>query len=773
MKNDELKRLLPGRAVLTHPGPPTEGASGTPSLLAVLWGRRWTFLLTVLGCVVAAGVYLIFATRVYRATSTIFVQQNAPRALNDGAAPAPQSETFLQTQADVIQSAPVLARALSDVSYRNLKTFEGVAGDPVVWLRRGNRLRVEVVKRSDVIGISVESPYPREAVDLADAVVNAYVVEQAQTTREQARAMVQVLQKEKEQLQHKRDASLRAMLLAQRGEGAPTFRDGKGNLVLGRLDSLSAALSAAELATMDLRSQQESILDAISTPKGIRTFVEGLQFKGKDVGDREYDELRNQRVQYNASLASAAGILGPNNPRVRAIRSALSDLEQKLAEKEKSIAEGQYEEVTARLAAAEQKESELRAALDAQRQKALDMSPAAAEYARLEADVAEIQKRSDLLDTRVAELNVNGIEAGPSNVHILQPAQVTEKPVKPDKALTLAAALLVGFVLGIGLATLREWRDAPLRTPGDVPAQLGLPLVGVIPRINRRLSAVERGQVLRLDPRSPVAEAFRSLRTSLDLGDAGSAKTVLLASPSRGDGKSTVAANLAVAFSQAGDRTLLLDCDLREPVQHLVFEAEAQSGVSTVMPGETKLRDSILTTRVPNLYLLPCGPVPRNPAEMLASERFKYLLRTLGEAFDRVVIDSPSLSEVTDGRILAAAADVTILVLRMNQSMRRSGALAVEGLNEVGANVLGAVANDAPSASAYRIETGPWQYAPVRALDGQGQGGNSAAPPRPQNGELRHAGASAQLSMPDIALKEPDWPAVTMTAEPDWPAEHP
>jgi capsular exopolysaccharide synthesis family protein len=775
MKNDEFKRLLPGRPAFGHagPGPESALATATPSLLAVLWGRRWTFAFTVLFCVVGAGVYLIFATRVYRATSTLFVQQNAPRALGDGAAAPPQSETFLQTQADVIQSAPVLARALNEVSYRNLRTFEGVAGDPVVWLRRGNRLRVEVVKRSDVISVAVESPYPREAADLADAVVNAYIVEQAQTSRDLARNMVQVLQREKEQLQRRRDANVRAMLLAQRGEGAPTFREGKGNLVLGRLDALAASLSAAELATMDLRSQQEGVLAAIDSPQGIRTFVEGLQFKGKDLGDREYDELRNQLVQYEASLASASGVLGANNVRVRSLQNTVATLRAKLSDKEKSIAEGQYAEVTAKLAAAEQKESDLRAALDAQRLKALDMSPAAAEYAKLEADVTETQKRVDALDSRIAELSVNSIESTPSNVRVLQPALVSEKAVKPDKALTLAAALLVGWVLGIGLATLREWRDAPLRTPGDVSAQLGLPLIGVIPRINRRLSPVERGHVLRLDPRSPVAEAYRSVRTSLDLGDARTAKTVLLASPARDDGKSTTAANLAVAFAQAGDRTLLLDCDLREPVQHLIFDAEVQVGVSTVMPGESKLRDSILTTRVPNLYLLPCGPVPRNPSELLASDRFKYLLRTLADAFDRVVIDSPSLSEVTDGRILAAAADVTLVVLRMNQSMRRSGALALDGLNEVGAYVLGAVANDAASTAGYRIEGGPWQYAPGRSFDAPAPAA-AAASHRLQNGELHHATSPAgHLSMAGVPVKEPDWPAVTMAAEPDWPAEQP
>jgi capsular exopolysaccharide synthesis family protein len=315
-----------------------------------------------------------------------------------------------------------------------------------------------------------------------------------------------------------------------------------------------------------------------------------------------------------------------------------------------------------------------------------------------------------------------------------------------------------------------------------------VPLVGAVPQINRSLSPAERGQVLKLDSRSPVAEAYRSLRTSLYLGDGRSAKTILLASPSRGDGKSTTAANLAIAFAQAGERTLLLDCDLREPVQHLVFGLEGAAGVSTAMPGETKLQDAVVPTRIANLYLLPCGPVPRHPSEMLASDRFKYLLKTLCEAFDRVIIDSPSLEEVADGRILAAAADATVLILRMNRSMQRSGVLAVSALNEVGANVLGAVANDVRTVAAWRYEP-DWQYAVARAGDAlpAPSGTGAAVAPAGSNGGSNgsangngHAGhGAAHLALPKGAdlkglapLNQYSSEVITL-AGPNWPAEKP
>ena len=757
MRNVELKKLLPDRLAPFEGGggAPDAGSGAAPPLLAVLWGRRWTFTATVAACVAAAALYLLVASPVYRATAIIYVQQNAPRALG-GPANEALSDTYLQTQADVIESTPVLVRALESVNYGKLRSFQG-GGNPVTWLRRGH-LDVDVVRRSDVINVSVESRYADEAALLADGVVNAYVAEQAQKAREVAREMVQTLRAEKEQLQAQREKAQAAMLSAQRDGGVPTFRDGKGNIVLGRLDALATALTAAETETIALKAEQESTLAAMDGGEAMRAFVEGLQFKGRDLGDREYDELRTQLVEQTSQLTAAMKVLGSKHPRVREIQSKVDYLKEQVARKEESIAESQLAAVTASLEAAQQKEAELRTALDEQKAKALEMSPAGAQYARLEGELLDLQRRCELIDNRIAELNVNSIAASPYNVRVLQRAMVPEKPVKPNKALTLAAALLAGCVLGIGFAAVREWKDARLRAPEEIQPLLGIALVGIVPQINRRLSAVDRGQVVRLDSRSPVAEAYRSIRTTLHLGDARSAKTILVASASPGDGKSTTAGNLAIAFAQAGERTLLVDCNLREPVQHLIFEVDSAAGMSTAMTGESKLKEAVVPTRVPNLHLLPCGPVPRTPVELLSSDRFKHLLKTLSDAFDRVVIDSPALEEVADGRILGACADVTVVVVRMNQSLRRSAALAVSSLNEVGANVLGAVANAAAPVGASRFSDGPWQYAVARGREGvlESAVGIGALP----NGEPRMLpNADVPLAREDVAIRDLEWPA--------------
>src|SRR5690606_38119079 len=192
-------------------------------------------------------------------------------------------------------------------------------------------------------------------------------------------------------------------------------------------------------------------------------------------------------------------------------------------------------------------------------------------YEKLDAEVARLQKQSELLDARIGELSMNSVNALPLNVRVLERARIEDSPIRPKKALVLLASLMFGCLGGLGLAMAREWQDARLRQPEEIPAILGTPVVSVVPRINPRLSPVTRGQIVHLDARSPVAESYRSIRTSLKLGNAADAKTILVASPTPGDGKSTSASNLAIAFAQAGERTLLIDCDLREPVQHMVF----------------------------------------------------------------------------------------------------------------------------------------------------------------------------------------------------------
>ncbi len=685
--------LRPDSTELGHSTAGVDGGTAAP-LIDVLWRRRWTLVLTVATALFLAAIYLAIATPVYTATARVQIHENSPKLLNESRETATRSENYLQTQADVFESTTVLSRALEKAKYTELKMFQGVSGDPVEWLRRSGALTIDVPRKTDTVAVTMESAYPEEAAEIANSIVNAFIVEQALERRSTGSEMVAVLQKERDELQLKRDAALQQMLKNKRRSGVLSFSAEKGNTVLDRITTLSSSLTSAEMATIELKAERDSLQAAMATAASMTALVQAQQAKGQEHADREYGELRSQLLQHSLAMSTSLAVQGPNHSRVRALQSVIDTLKKQITAKEREIVQSQLAAANSQVAAAEAKERQLRDTLRTQQDLALDQSPEAVEYRKLEMDVERLQRQCDLLDSRMAEIRLNTVDVGPLSVSVLEAARPAEKAIKPKKSLTLFAALMAGWVIGIGLSMLREWQDARLRTPEEIRAVLGTQVIAMIPQINPQYSPVTRGQLVRLDARSAASESYRGIRTLLQLGSSNAAKTILIASPASGDGKSTTASNLGIAFAQSGDRTLIVDCDLRHPVQHLIFEMNGHIGVSDVLAGESKLRDAIRHTHVPGLYVLPCGPVPDSPSELLTSKKFARLMQALGKTFDRIIIDSPPLMTVTDGRILAASADATLLVVRMNRSMRRLGVQALDGLDKVGANVLGAIAND-------------------------------------------------------------------------------
>lgn len=730
-----------------------------PPLWEFLWRRRWTIALTTAACLLITVVFLVLATRVYRAQARLEVEQNGPHVFSDNHTDAPTSETFLYTQAQQLQSVPVLRYALDEADFRHLKTFAKVSGDPVDWLQGGNDLKVEVGKKDDIITVSFDSPYPQDAVAVVKGIVDGYLYRLSHHKRLTGEEMVRILTTERAQLEQRREAGIDALVRFKAVNGAVSFRDEKGNITVERLASLSTALTAAELSTLEVRVQHDAAKSILADPEAISAYVEAQQMKGRDFGDREFDDLRSQLEQYTLTLRTDLQVLGPNHVRSRAMQSAISMLQEKIADKQRSIADARLVELTVQLNAAENREKVIRASLETQRQAALALNPRAAEYARLENDVDRMQKQCDVLDSRIQEVSVNNLSAGALNVEVFDPAHADESPVRPRKWLCLGVALLAGLLLGTGFVMAQEWHDKRLRTPHDIAGGLGIPLLGSVPRMQHFLSISDRGQIVHFDSTAEAAESYRAVRTTIHFSPSRDARTILLTSPTTGEGKSTCASNLAIAYAQAGHRTLLIDCDLRRPVQHRIFRVDGAVGISDVMTGHAKLREAIRPTSVEGLYLLPCGTIPGKPAEMLESKRFAQAMQGLAGAFDRVVIDSPPVLPVIDARILSASADATLLVVRMNRSTRKLSAEAVHELHKVGAGILGGIANDVASADGY-YASARRRSAPRRLLEIAGA----------QHGlPERNAGRGKSHDLADDRAR---WPAPIMEiSEPDSPAD--
>ena len=227
------------------------------------------------------------------------------------------------------------------------------------------------------------------------------------------------------------------------------------------------------------------------------------------------------------------------------------------------------------------------------------------------------------------------------------------------------------------------------RAKAKTPAA-GTPIVG-----KDKPEIVVRGQKVHLESKSVVAEAYRTIRTAVFFGaPKENAKAIHITSPTPGDGKSTLASNLAITMAQAGQRTLIIDADFRKPVQHKIFELDDGKGLSSLLAGRDTIEQVVQPTEIDGLDIMTCGPDVPNPSELLNSDIFAETLKKLTERYDRVIVDSPPVAPVADAQILAAVCDITLLVVRAEKTTRRQAQHARDSLLSVGAQILGAVVND-------------------------------------------------------------------------------
>ena len=675
----------------------------TLPLMLVLWRRRWVIVMTVIVGMLGMFAYLKFTTPVYSASGKIAVSQISARVMERDS--FSQSETFLQTQADILTSTAVLKRALDSANKSTLAALKkDSTGDLIDWLRQGKQFKVEAARKSDVIMMSMESPDKYAAYSFIQNVIDAYRAEQTAEKKAVGGEQLEALSKQRMAHATRREQCLNDMLELKTNTGVMSFSEtGRGNSVLEKTEKLGAALTEAELTIVDLRSQKESLKAAMSSTEETARYADGQQAKGRDSGDAEYHEMKIQLNTVISNFNQATILQGPNNPRVQQIQDLINALHERIAIKQRTMIEAAHADINTRLIAAEEKSRQIRNQVDNQSEKMGKILGSQKTFADLESESTHLQKMIGDIDSRIMSVKAESDPSGPMNIRMIEVPQLPALPIKPNKMVCLLGAMMVSALVGCFLALCREWKDARIHSPEEITSVLGTQVLATVPRIDSRLSATDRGQLVWLDSHSVAAEAYRSVRTSLYLGvdgKEGKAKTVLICSPMPGDGKSTSASNLAIAFAQAGDRTLVLDCDLREPVQHLIFEVNGAVGLSDVINDAVKLKDAVQATRINNLYVLPCGTQPNHPSELLGGKRFAQVIAMLSKSFDRIVIDSPPVLRFSDGRILASMADITVVCLRMNQSMRTLGVVALNGLDKVGANVVGAIANDVPASKA-------------------------------------------------------------------------
>jgi len=693
---DRPRDLTAGRlesSLPAWPGPhfPRAMTAASDGLPKILWRSRWIMLACVALALAGGFAYIQKSIPIYTSTSKLYVQQKevASLAIDPGMMP----RYNLYTQAEVIKSSSVLREAAKSWQNGTMRTFAGSANS-VAYLQKN--IHVTVGKSDDVITVSIDSPYPVEAAEIVNEVVNAYKAYRDKNRRTSSADLALVWETRLVALREERDAKFLALT------------EFTANNTLLALDAEQTVGTASRYQTLETLHDE-----AQNRVREAQLHKERMEVLAKDpavlhqslsAGAGLYGATLNERAQLEARLferrLERADLikqkeLTDSHPKVASLDDEILQIEARMAELDARTVTAVLSDAALRWEEAKKNEEYWAAELKEEEERVLSQSTARAELRRLEKDYEMVNAECQALTDRLNDVDLK-TDFDVQEIRVLEVALAPAKPSRPQRSRILSIALIAGLLLGGGIAVLRDMLDQTLRSADEISTCLGLPVLGVVPAMSRRQKIQMRGQRVHIEPESSEAEAFRTIRTAVFFGapkDAG--RTMLITSPAAGDGKSTLVSNLAIAMAQAGQRTVLLDADFRKPMQNTIFGvAHDAQGLSDVLAGRIKLSAAVRAVGVENLDLLPGGPNVTNPAELLNSPQFAKVLARLTEAYDRVIVDAPPVTVVTDAQILGALCHVTILVVRAAKSTKHTSKRAIESLKSTGSRLLGVVVND-------------------------------------------------------------------------------
>ncbi len=663
-------------------------------LLRVVLRRIWVVVLffVVVVSVVAVGTFR--AVPIYKSTAVLIIER--PTSPNVGVEELLgsmsyfDSKKYYQTQYSLITGRSILSDLMGSIPFHAWPEFEGMA-DGEILSALEDSIEVEPRDASFLVDVSMTGRDPHEITRAVNRLVKIYMDHNNETTRQSIASGTNFLESEIPELQTKLETSFKNLTEFQENNNVLSDEENKG-IILDEIKALRASLIQLEDRQDELHGRFESLMEA----KQGGASPEVLAMILADVGvSRQVEKLREEK----RLLEQDAMVIGA---RPSYVTSELASLHEQISGKDLAI--GAEVEMAFRKLETELEETrrlvKVRKAREGQLYEASQiLYRTLNEFKRLQ-DI--YQRNYDLFDQFIQRHNelAAAKNAQPNNIRVEFPAEATMAPVRPRKALNLALAIVVGLLGGLLLAFFFEYLDDTIKGRDDVSRYLHLPPIGFVPAISngRRVETGNRDLITFNSPQSIVSEAYRAIRTGIAFSGAGDERQVILiTSASPREGKTTTAINIAVAMAQSGQKTLLVDTDLRRPRIHHTFELENSRGLTSVFINDFRLEEVIMPTEVENLYVLPCGPIPPNPSEILGSARMTEILDQLRSMFDRVVMDSPPTVAVTDASILGRLADSTIMVVSAHSTRKKVASQGKENLMNLGVNLSGVILNNMKS----------------------------------------------------------------------------
>ncbi len=717
--------------------PKAEQKQITPhDYLRILIRRKWLIFLIFVCLTGSAATFSFLMRPIFQACTTVMIEKEG--GMEDyifTMSTMMKSDSKIRNQVEIIKSRTLAEAVVEAVLESPLqKSFQDMvmthrklipSKDQMIRVIQEN-LSVTPIRDTDIIEIKMTAQDPRMAAFLANTVASEYHKKSLQMSRGEISEVRQFLQN---QLQIVRDS----LLLAEEEqknymetESVSALPDETKELVK-QLAEFESLLNEAKIELESNQRRLAYMKTQLDERKG------NLLEEITQISTPVIQNLRNEMANLEAMRAEyvSQGV-EETHPKLQQILNRINETKNKLISETKQLVSrnltlkdplaysqdllGDILSLDIEIQSLSSKADGLQTIVNRYTAKMNMLPEKSLKLARLERSTKVGENIYLMLKEKHEEARIK--EAGQiGNVRIIDKAVPPQFPISPKKKLNVLLGAFLGLILGGGMAVLLESLDSSLKSIEDVEA-VGLPVLGHIPKIKEaqkkrghtKRETGMRGEAPKVAsqllshsaPKSPVSEAYRTLRTNIQFSNLDSpSQTILITSAGPGEGKSTTVANLAITFSQMGTRTVLLDTDFRRPILHSIFGVNKEPGVINYLAGKVPMEGIIRKTPLENLDLITCGVIPPNPSELLASDKMKEFVAQLRDKYQIILFDTPPVIAVTDAVVLSLLLDGVVLVASAGQTSQQGLARAKTLLENVEAKVMGAVLNKIEAKSAY------------------------------------------------------------------------
>ena len=722
-------------------------------LFQILLRKKWLILICIVGALLPIIYYNKVALPVYEASTFIVCEEKKGAIPNLDIAQATLGNTFIMNLIQEVKSwslANEVAIVLLDSALKNFPLPEPLPTDfnkeeLFTSVIRNNISAIPVIK-SDVIKINAQAQNAESACIIANTVAEILKKRNLNARLGEIHNVRETIEEQLKNFEKNVEKSAQA-LKDYKERNKVTYLDQESQEIFRRITEAEVEYNKVQTAHDAAQKRLKFIQDKLSQER--EDLVAAITTTTSPWAQRLKESLIELEVQYTTLKVQD---YDDNHPQMKKLKSQIDDTKKNLKEETLKIAMGEntidplsqiqqnLEEIATlevEIHTFQAQEKALKKVLDSYNNSLTKVPEKELQLGRLLRDKAVgdniytmlLQKREE---SKITEAEKIG------NIRIIDPARIPKTPIKPRKVLNLIIGLIVGFSFGIGLSFLIESFDKSIKTTEEVEEYINLPVFSTIPKIqsnsnnklkygknnniDREISAITSKLITGHDPKSPASEAFRTLRTNIQFAEFDSAvKTILLTSPTPCEGKSLITANLAITTAQMGLKTLLVDLDLRKPVQHSLFGKNLKPGIMDVVLFTTtqdnlnqvhelneeqsfnnrlmKGFDSAINeikhpVEVGYLHLLTCGTIPPNPSEILGSAAMQKFLDSVKKNYNIILLDTPPVLTVTDASILGRIVDGIILVIRAGRNSKQEILRAKDLLQRVKGNVIGCVLNE-------------------------------------------------------------------------------